>query len=218
MTKKEELLSVDGICAACCGKIHPSSIQCCRSVRFPASEGLLTINILLFLFNLIKTAILLSCLLGLLAKIQKEPCALLTLISFPWCRRLGQQSLELWHHRNVSVVELNLECSWPSTQNIELTAEVWGQSIVSKHVHPMCALTAFQFPLRGPWFLWEGNVGQWTGKESWHTPVASSCSSDWESQTAERTAEFPCYMAQKSCGDCNGVLVTVTGYLRACGS
>lgn len=75
MTKKEELLSVDGICAACCGKIHPSSIQCCRSVRFPASEGLLTINILLFLFNLIKTAILLSCFLGFLAKIQKEPCA-----------------------------------------------------------------------------------------------------------------------------------------------
>jgi len=36
---KEDRPSTDEICAACCGRSHPGSVQCCRNVGFAASEG-----------------------------------------------------------------------------------------------------------------------------------------------------------------------------------
>lgn len=92
MTKKEEPLSTDGICAVWENLSSIGLIP--HESQFPVSErsqGLLLVDIPLF-SNFVKPAILLWHLLPcLLANIQKEPCA----ISLPphlQCRRPGQQS------------------------------------------------------------------------------------------------------------------------------
>lgn len=91
MAKKEQLLSMERLYAACCGKTiqGPSDVTwmfCSQPLRWGNIYSLP-----IFVFYLIKTTILLKHLLLDLSSWDKEPCIISFSLSHltPWCRAHG---------------------------------------------------------------------------------------------------------------------------------